>query len=58
MRGGIITSSIASKSANRTANTGRATFEDMGIDHRRSDLVVALLGCPNIIAAFQKMARL
>jgi hypothetical protein len=57
MRIGIITSSIASKSVNRTANARRSTVEDMGIDHRCLDVAMAqeFLDRSNIVTAFEQV---
>ena len=39
MRIGKSSSVMASKSVSRTANTRRAAVEDLGIDHRRLDVL-------------------
>jgi hypothetical protein len=58
MRIGIITSSIASKSVNRTANARRSTVVDMGIDHRCIDVAMAqeFLDRSNIVSAFEQVS--
>ncbi len=55
---GIITSSIASKPVNRTADTRRSTVEDMRIDHRRLDdaMTQKILDRANIAAAFEQVS--
>jgi hypothetical protein len=57
MRIGIITSAMASKPVNRTADARRSTVEDMGIDHRRLDVAMArkFLDRSNIVAAFEQV---
>jgi hypothetical protein len=54
---GIITSSIASKPVNRTANARRSTVEDLGIDHRCLDVAMGqeFLDCSNIGTAFEQV---
>jgi hypothetical protein len=40
MRIGIKTSAVSSNSIDWAANTSRSTFEDMGIDHRRFNIIM------------------
>jgi hypothetical protein len=59
MRIGIKTSPVTAKSINRVANTSRSTVEDMGIDHLRSDIIVAqeFLDRSCIVTAFEQVSR-
>lgn len=59
MRIGIITSALASKSIDRASNTRRAAVEDMGVNHRRFDIIMSqkFLHRPYIIATFEQVSR-
>lgn len=49
---------VTSKSVHRTANARRAVVEDMGIDHRRFNVLVAekLLNSSNVITTLKQVS--
>jgi hypothetical protein len=57
MRIGIKPSCSISKSVDRAANPDRATVENMSVDHRGLDVIMAqeFLNGPNIVTRFQQM---
>jgi hypothetical protein len=59
MRISISSSVIASKSVDRAANSGRSPSEDMGVDHRRLDVLVPqqFLHRPDVVTVLQTAVK-
>ena len=59
MRIGISSSVLASKFVDRTANSGRSPIEDMGVDHRRLDVLVPqqFLHRPEVVTVLQTAVK-
>jgi hypothetical protein len=49
---------MTSKSIDGAANASRSTVEDMGIDHRRFNIIMAqeFLDRPDIVTAFEQLS--
>jgi len=56
---GIKSSAVTSKSIDWAANTSRSTVEDMGINHRRFDIIMPqkFLHRSYIVPAFEQVSR-